>query len=364
MKKRGVYWWCLLVRICTEEFRHGSGVPCGTAGKDNAVAGPGLKCIFIFCAMMLLLLPVLSGGAQAATTCSATPTYKTESVTGSITIPRNVVSGTAIGNAYGEFNGTSTSVMCNVTPLLYISYTTSQNLTSFSDVYQTNIPGIGMKVWTTFGGVKYFGNVPKYWYTSNTSGATSWLAGVKIQFYATDTIDNIGEGVISLPSPLIVSKAGDSLTPYNYMSFASSVMIIKQKGCSVTNFDKNVIIPEVKKNTLLASPGKSSTNEDFNINLNCTPGTKVSAKFDGVSMAGYSDVLKNLSTDSASAGQSVGVQMTINDSSVTLGQNVLLTSNALADEVLNFKAHYFYNGGGDIQGGKVSAATTFTLTYQ
>ncbi|WP_434638892.1 fimbrial protein [Klebsiella sp. I138] len=81
-------------------------------------------------------------------------------------------------------------------------------------------------------------------------------------------------------------------------------------------------------------------------------------------MTGHHDVLENQSTGAGAAGNSVGIQMMYGDNPVTLEQTFLAVADAKDTETLSFKAHYYYNGGANIQGGDVTASTTFTFTYQ
>ncbi|XXD07983.1 fimbrial protein [Klebsiella sp. R445] len=309
-------------------------------------------------ALLILVFP----GITLAATCSVTAKTKTNTLSGTITVPRNVSPGDAIGGLYGPFSGGTSSVSCTGIPYLYVSFASTQQLSSFTDIYKTNIPGVGVKVWSSFSGKVMVGNADKYWYRSNASSGSWWLASVYLQFYAIDS--NIGQGKISLSSPFVRSRAGDYRTTYSYLSFNSSLTINPEKGCSVTNSSQTVTLSEVKKNELRNSPGRHSDGKGFNIGLNCTPQTKVSVAFEGPTMSGHDSVLANQTTGNNSAGSSVGIQMLYDNSPVILGKPLQVVTDAQSSETIPFTAHYYYNGGADIQAGNVTAVTTFTFTYQ
>lgn len=310
--------------------------------------------------LIVLLLIFLPKFVMAAN-CRATATQTTKNISGNITVPRNFVPGDPIGSVYGPFNGTSSIVTCDHVPGLYLAFATPQTLSYSSDIYETNIPGIGVKVWSAFSGNTVIGNSPIFWYKSNSSTAGSWIAGIYLQFFVTN--NNVGQGIVSLPAPLIKSLT-DTSTIYNYLSFNSTISISPEKGCSVTNSSQTVILNDVKTTALKHNTGRYPNGKNFNIELNCTPQTKVLVTFEGTTMKDFDNVLTNLSTGENSAGQSVGVQMMYGNTPVPLGRTLLAIEDAKSSESLPFTAHYYYNGGGGIKPGDVTAVTTFTFTYQ
>ncbi|XXD07994.1 fimbrial protein [Klebsiella sp. R445] len=152
--------------------------------------------------------------------------------------------------------------------------------------------------------------------------------------------------------------------PITWSFVLNNPMVIPAKTCKVNNPNNTVELSEVKKNALLNNPGRYPSGKDFNIELECTPQTKVSVKFEGTTMPGQDSVLANQTTGDGSAGASVGIQMLYDNNPVTLGQPLQVLSNAQSSEQLPFSAHYYYNGGADIQAGNVTATTTFNFTYQ
>lgn len=315
---------------------------------------------------ILVIALFMSGTTYAA--CSPSAGNAVNNISGNITVPRNLATGQPVGKVYGPFSGSGGSLgSCGFIPYMFLTFNTAQGQSSFTDVYQTNIPGIGFKAWTTFLSKTYIGNKPVYWYRHNSTGGSAYITSIYIQFYKIS--DNVGAGKILFSSPLIranTSSNGNTADglPYDYLGLASSITVIPEKGCSVVNYDKTVTLSDVKKNDLIKNIGRYENGSAFNIKLDCTSDTKVSVNFDGTAMSGHNDVLDNSSSGADSAGKAVGIQLVYNDAPISLNQKMNVIDNSLSQQDLVFKAHYYFNGNSEIKNGIVTAVTTFTFTYQ
>lgn len=174
---------------------------------------------------------------------------------------------------------------------------------------------------------------------------------------STEVIINKGE-LISVLKMHIVSTCCQQT--YNYRVIAKSDFILPFKTCNVTNYDKVVALPTASSiNIINNGTGRyPNATKGYSIDLDCNPGTNVSIKFDGTTMAGNSQVLAN----SSSGNPGVGIQVLFNNTPITFGSVIKIINNAQAQEKLPFDAYYYYNGNG-ITAGPVTALTTFTLTY-
>lgn len=140
-----------------------------------------------------------------------------------------------------------------------------------------------------------------------------------------------------------------------------NALVIPSYTCSWNNPNQTVTLPPVMKKDLIASgAGKYPEPTPYKLNLTCDKDTTVSVQFDGTTMAGKTDVLAN----SAGENQDVGVQLVYNSAPVVFAQKVKVIDNSDTQETLSYQAHYYYNGGANIQGGAVNATTTVTFTYQ
>ncbi|ROS11118.1 type 1 fimbria pilin [Raoultella sp. BIGb0399] len=324
----------------------------------------------------IALLFLLAPGVSLAALC-APPfySYSVTVATGGITVPRTAEPGTPISEVFGPFyTGNINGYQCNYVSQVYINLNTVLTPSSYSDVYETNVPGVGFKLFKSVGGSQY-GVSPSPFITVDfpvcyTTGCyiDGVLPNLYMQFYATS--NNVGQGVLSLPKPLAIiathSNSDRNINIFRHLSISNTITITPEKGCSVTNPNQTVTLLDVKTSALKSNAGRYPGGKDFNIGLSCTPQTKVSMKFEGTTMTGRNDVLANQSTGTDSAGSSVGIQMMYGNNPVTLGQTFLVVNDAKETETLPFKAHYYYNGG-DLQlqqGGDVAASATFSFTYQ
>lgn len=316
----------------------------------------------------LLFFFVLFSGVTLAARCtlvgSNVPTTAVFALSGQLTIPKNIVPGEPISGVYGYSTITGGRLTsCDGNPKLYVAFNSTQVGSSLPNIMKTNIPGVGIKVWTNLqnGGVGYIRN------NIVTVGTIPQSYGffffdTKFQFYAIDS--NISEGRISLSQPLTKAMVGDTALVFARISINSSLTVNHERGCSVTNSNQTVTLQDASKAELRNHPGRYPKGKEFNIALSCDPQTKVSVKFEGTTMPGQDSVLANQTTGDGSAGASVGIQMLYDNNPVTLGQPLQVLSNAQSSEQLPFSAHYYYNGGADIQAGNVTATTTFNFTYQ
>ena len=131
--------------------------------------------------------------------------------------------------------------------------------------------------------------------------------------------------------------------------------------CTINNADQTVTMPTVMAADLRSQgAGQYPDATAFNLNLDCTEGTKISGTFSSTTMAGTTDVLVNTKT----GNDSIGVQIKYDDSltPVVMGESFNLIDYSDASQTLPFNAYYYYNGGA-VAGGRISSIATFTLTY-
>ena len=134
--------------------------------------------------------------------------------------------------------------------------------------------------------------------------------------------------------------------------------------CSITQYDKNVTLPDVRRGDILAHgtgryPGAQKA---FKFNLACDAQAAVSVTFNGdtLSGTGTDSVLKN----KLSGNDNVGIQLLFNDSTpVKMTEKLKVATSAQPTEQLSFNAYYYYKGG-NVSSGPVKANTTFTFEYQ
>jgi type 1 fimbria pilin len=133
--------------------------------------------------------------------------------------------------------------------------------------------------------------------------------------------------------------------------------------CDITNFDSNVIMPDVRRSDLVRQGAGRYTgvSKEFNINLACGNMPRVTVKFNGDKMPGIAseDVLVN----KLSGNDNIGIQLFYKSNAMKIGENIELLSAAADSENLKFNAYYYYKGGA-VQSGPIKSQTEFTFTYE
>ncbi|SNY79615.1 fimbrial protein [Enterobacter sp. CC120223-11] len=319
-----------------------------------------MKKVFLI-ATFIILVNFYTNEARA--NCSPSPVTTTVSLTpATITVPPQTQPGQPIGPAYGPFNASYASLgNCGFVPYMYLAFNTPLTPTAYANIYATSVPGVGVKVWTSFISLTYVGNTPTYWYLHNSSGGAAGITGIYIQFYS---IGNMTSGRITLPNPLVKAMTSTSqvsplnTTIYNYLAIGNQVSV-NAPTCTIGNPDQTVQLPQVNGTDLRRNgPGRYPAKKSFTINFTCTPGMLLQTKFEGTAMSGNNDVLAN----TESGNDNVGIQMVYNNSPVTLGQNLTVTNNAQASQIMNLDSYYFYKGG-SLTSGQIKTVTTFTISY-
>jgi len=310
-------------------------------------------------------------GFGALAGCNPSATHKKVSIPSSITLSSGITPGQAITPAYGPFNGTSTGLACTYVPYLFLALGTPMPSSSFANIYETNVPGIGVKIWTNFLKTTYVGNTPSYWYRSNTAYATAYLTGVYIRFYA---IAPLSSGIITLPQPLVkamTSSSSGSLSAdtkvYNYLSVNNDTNVTVPT-CSLDTASKNqtVNLPKVNKSKF-SGVGSVTGTMPFSMKLNCEAGVSVYATITDVNDLGNAG--PNLTLDSTSTATGVGVQILANGSSTpsSFGSDNQFhlfknTATTETNHTIPFQARYVQTES-SISAGVVGAKATILFNY-
>lgn len=285
-----------------------------------------------------------------------------------LSIPQNKTTG-PIGSVISIAASTAISnVACSAgTAYTMLKLNSAMTLSSIPDVYNTNVPGIGVKFWDDFSGTVILGNTVKYWYSPgvNWSG-NAWLTGVKLQFYVTGPVT---PGDIQLLTPTVeawlntaISTAG--ATNYNSVNIGGTVSV-KVMACETPD-----ITVELERHYATEFSGigskTSSKKFDFKIN-NCGAGlSSVNYTFKpapGINVIGTGSN-QYISLDSSSTALGVGIQVLYDD-----GTNVPLNTKikyagytGAGNYIIPMRARYIQTG--NVRGGTANSAVEFTMSYE
>lgn len=151
--------------------------------------------------------------------------------------------------------------------------------------------------------------------------------------------------------------------------YTSSVTIITNKSCTLlSSTTANVNLPSIY-NYQLPKIGSTSEGIPFNISINCPGPTKLALTFTDNNNIGQTGSV--LTPTTTSTAQGIGVQMKYNNQVISFGNDsanpgtinqIILNNNLTGTQTFPFTASYIRTG--TVTPGKLSAQTTFTLSYQ
>jgi type 1 fimbria pilin len=327
------------------------------------------KLLFVFCI-------VSSWPTTATAQCSASSAMLTMDL-GTINIdPANMVPvGSVITTLEGAWTSFGSNSTGNCGAKTLIAYQMAGVVSAgFSNIYDTNLSGVGIRisVWTqgaTTNGVGggYYGMpkvatpIPYQLPAQNLTGAYKFGAGYnQIRLELIRTAADVRGGVLQVAGPLLImSDQTGQLSPV-----IMTTLLVKGtsslKSCSVTTPHLIVDMGSVRMpDVVFASP---STARPFTIELTCSSTPSVSIEFDGLVVPGNPTALQLRD----GPGVATGIGLQILDSSanpMTFGQYSSLSAAAPTGvNRFNFSARYVPVAPHRTPG-TADANATFTMQY-
>ncbi|MEL4013641.1 fimbrial protein [Dryocola clanedunensis] len=289
--------------------------------------------------------------------------------------------GATIGTLSNKFtNSPGYSFTCS-TPdsaadrdLSFTMRTSQAPVSGYTDVYPTNLPGVGVKYhFTTNSGnicsvesdSGIINSVRTYVCHILKGTTPSFSFGTSVQFVKIAEPNAVGT-ITQIPSVSVTFSYNNQAGQYpqtNMYSGAAQVNI-RSNGCNVTNPNLTVPLNDHAQSDF-KNVGYQTKYQDFNISLNCDAGTKYSAQITGNSVAGVNDTIALDNAAASTTAQGIGVRLTDqSDSSWVIGQQYALGTAASAGIInIPMRARY-YQFQSKVTPGDANATATMTLTYQ
>ena len=241
-----------------------------------------------------------------------------------------------------------------------------------SNMYYTNVPGIGVKFAITQGWNGGFFYAPATQNSKFYQSNSSTQQYRKVEYWV---IDQVQQGVLTnvaaMPMPyMIVTYTSPCVTnsPYSYRAdIRSGVTTVTPHTCEVSTKNIDVRLPDVKQ-TLLKDANSTAGDTNFSIGINCTAGSKVY-----ITLTDHNDVANRgttLTLNSNSTASGVGIELLREGKKVNFGpdspvagttnQSFVANSSSLSN--IPFTARYISKG--NVKSGSVNATATFTMSYQ
>jgi len=302
----------------------------------------------------------------ATAACSgAASTNSKLTLPSTLSAKRNTAVGTTIYDSGWITDGTRAQVDCSGSYAWTMGYASAMTAVSgMTDVYQTGVPGLGIKILYDNGNPPG-GGIPMKWArTSQTlSGSarfTPW-GYFRVQYIVTGPL---ASGTMNTPSPT-ASVAYGGVTA-NTVTFNRTSVNIVSTGCTVTNNDIVVDLPAVAASEFTAV-GSKPASKDFSLDLKCDANVAVSYQIDGTAASGIPASNGVLAiTGGAGQASGVGVQLLRNTTTaVPLGSKLSYITTATAAQSVSIPlTGAYYATALPVKGGTVNAVATFTLFYQ
>ncbi|MGK9174649.1 type 1 fimbrial protein [Yokenella regensburgei] len=298
----------------------------------------------------------------------------------SIPLPHNAPPGTALGSKIAVPNGSTTITRCtpNADNYYYmmLALVSPGTETSIPKVYPTNLPGIGVKIWSEFRGTYELSdqlNTPTAWYEtlSSTGVATDVARGIKsvyLQYYVTGPVT---PGEVNLDTELVawgnsyISTVAEGLT-YARMTIKGKATF-DYTGCETPNITVNL---NKHKSQAFPTVGSTSASTAFNFTMNDCPKNLNSVSYTfkpapGIYLAGTgTSRYLTLTADSGATG--VGIQMLYNDETLvpfnTKIEYLDYVQATGGSYIIPMKARYIRTG--TITGGTANSAVEFEMDYE
>lgn len=293
---------------------------------------------------------LLPGWAMAA--CTLTSAAGTGSISfGRVVVQRDAPVGTIL--ATQSIVSSGAAWRCDT------SYVYTGNLTLFStpspygsQVYSTNIAGVGMRV--------HFGsgfnmNLP---IRTVAAPSTSYHAGTLAAYLIKTSAGAVGSG--NLTNGKLVTFNVEAAPVYTLNLTGTNTIV--PVACSVTNTSITVPMGDVPRNSF-TGVGHQGPAIPFFIALNCSAGTNVKFSIDATAdSSGTPGLIALDSAGTAGVASGVGIQLTNNGTPVAFRSIIPVMTAPGGTLNIPLIARY-YQKSATVTAGQANAHATFTMTY-
>lgn len=319
-------------------------------------------CIPLTRALALLMLPSLAMGA----TCTGSGLKTTHALPATLTVPRDAPVGTVLYDTHGWIGSGQASARCRGwgSLSLRLGYANNMQPTSLKYVYESGVPGIGIKV---------------AWYNNAKQNPDSMSAGAFMISPRSSTpierddyipaqrwwiqlikIGPMESGTFRI-SP-IRNYYQDLLT--NELEIPSSQLVFHKQACRLRESNMEVRLAKADLRDF-RGPGSTARPRTFQIPLECDPDLRVSYSLDAPLKASPS-VVKNSDTRATARGVGMQLLREPDGTPVVFGEkafHALLPEGQEAVVNIPLTARY-YQYDAHVVPGTVEALVQLTLYYE
>ncbi|MGH8779749.1 fimbrial protein [Paraburkholderia sp.] len=343
---------------------------------------------------MSMILLMLSGHASAQATCTGTAQTFSIPMPEAITVPRDAVVGTMLGNwmstpqvtryySCNSSNGALTGTGFAALPSLSKSGVTLNSGGVTYTVFNTNVPGVGVAIgvrayanacgWQTPRDLGLIGSNPSQppWDGSACGGQGAITNGGQVSAVLVKTgpiASGIMSGGVLFQAAVTVGPAGGGAavvrTDIPYKSFRVSPTIVTVLACSTPNVTVSM---GSYKASAFTGKGSSTNPVSFDVALDRCPAgmTKIQYGFDAP--GGVTDTVNGVIALTGSTAAGIGLKL-MDSSNAALKFDVQYQMSGYnaatgGSYTIPLKAAY-YQTAASVTPGTANTVMTFTMTYQ
>ncbi len=331
------------------------------------------------CGLVVVVVATLFAvtSAHATLSCAGYSNTGNAISAGRVIVPPSVAVGTTVATLPVLFTVAGCFGAIAGDQVTYTMHTSGALAAGFNDVYQTNIPGIGIRyqVHPRCPGATNPGTLANNGIQSVCTLAPGNNPGLGWDFYpslvVTGAIPAGGTVLTTVPTVVVgwqMSGQAEQALANFYTGAASGTIVTP--ACTVTGTAKSVGLPPVLTSSMASGVGAVAGTQSFSLSFTCSAGANVYMTLsDAVNPANRTTTLA-LASDSTAKG--VGIQvLNTAGSPVTFGADSSASGNpgqwligASVNGPLNVPLSARYIRTGAVSAGSVKALATLTMSYQ
>lgn len=318
-------------------------------------------------------LGLLITGGQSWAGCTVTnPVTQVGNFPTSFTLSASQAVGTPIGSEITVPKSSEVAMTCSGgTTWALLRLNPGWSASGIANVYNTSIPGIGVKVRDDFTTPVLTALTPdvQKWYTPGTNyNGNAYLDGIKVQFYVTGPLttgEYPAETIVEAWMNNIVSTSGGA----NYVTLKLPAITVKALTCETPNITVN--LDKYSRSDFSGINSKSPA-KVFNFQIkNCSTGMNsvnyTFAPAAGVTLKESGTANQYITLDGSSTASGVGIQVLYNDGTIVpFNSKIKYTGYSKTtggSYTIPMKARYIQTAS-NINGGTANSAVEFTMSYE
>jgi type 1 fimbria pilin len=298
---------------------------------------------------------------SAHANCTSIGNVSDSSAMKNITVPRDAAIGSVIQTFNTPVENGNWASGCDGNEGLSYALTYSNKKSNYgSHVYETDVPGIGIRVVNASDASMSF-DTPASEYVYNATGF-GWY-GAKVELII---IGKVSSGILhsgSMATMSIHNRSGYYQVGYTMNVTGSTVTSL---ACAVTSGDSLAFpIGNVTAEQFISPGTVSQEFSTANLGLSCDPDVNINVTLSGVQNPDSSEpsILSLSNQGQDGVAQGIGVQLFYDGKPLELNKLLNLRKSSGAQETLPITARYIQTKE-KIQAGSANATATLNLTYQ